>query len=109
MEQKKPKLPQTLDSQLFKSKVLENYNLTNIINRSQFKFQSEHCDTLPRLAGSRRFFWLVFTGVIPDMQDDQGIFVDDNSRWVTQLASYRQHYYVKYKATLNFKKQMEQI
>jgi hypothetical protein len=59
----------------------ENYNWSNILDKNQIKFVSEHCDSLPRLTGSRRFCWSVFLGLIPSQIDVH--LENDHLQWIT--------------------------
>lgn len=52
------------------------------------------------MTGSRKFYWLIFLGIIPDQ--------NDKNMWVKQLQSLRQKYYEKVEAALFFKNLMEE-
>lgn len=71
-----PELPSRLgcqpsfDLQVFKQRVMsKEYDLKAAVDRSQLRFQSSICDSLPRLLGSRSFCWRVFLGLIPNSSD----------------------------------------
>lgn len=61
----------TLHLNIFKNKIMNGsyYNFKKIVEKGQFKYQSELCDSLDRLSGSRTFCWKVFLGMIPNNMD----------------------------------------
>ena len=100
-------LESIFDAETFKLKILgENFNWNSIVDKNQVKYVSEHCDSLPRLTGSRRFCWCVFLGLIPSQIDVH--LENDHLQWITQLALYRKQYYKKMEAVMQFKQRMEE-